>query len=788
MRARMLFVALAMAGCTRSHYRLSADRETYPIIAERELSPAYDIGRLQVEPAPGSRLADPTDPDHPPKPPDDPAAAVFMAHPGKFRGSKHWGKDGYADSVETVGWEQVLGADASGAVKLTQDKAVEIALLNSREYQTALENVYLQALALTLNRFEFDLHWFGRNSTTYTHFGTGGFPTETNTLAVNSDLGFSRNFAAGGQLLVDFANALTYEYSGGTSQVRSNLAVSLTQPLLRGFGRKVRLETLTQAERDTLYAVRDFARFRKQFWAGVAVQNGGYLDLLLIVQQLRNAQFNVKQQEETYRLYYEMFRGGRKTVVELDQIFVSLQNSRLSVISADIALQSALDQFKLRLGVPPRVPVQLDDSFLNQFVLTDPALDKLRDDLDAFQRERVKELDTPPPADALRADFAALRGLADRVEAAFGSALADLDRWGGRLDRPARPGEDPEQRERAKTAYDTLRKDLPEARAELKRAREAIDRHRAAVTDANRKAALDEVTTDTKAVLALLDTAITVQNQARLYLIELPEVETKEAEALAYAHENRLDLQNQLAAVTDTWRKVTVAANALRGDLNIVTSANLATDPLRKNPFSFAADANTYSVGLQFDGPLNRMAERNAYRTSLITYQRARRSYMALSDTVEAQVRQDLRRLNQLRLSFEISRQTVLSATRQLENSKLQLVRPGGAGGGGVGGGGGATSTVTLDLLNAYNQQLVALNALVQNFVGYEQQRVQLLLDLEALQLDQQGFPSNVASGTPDRPPADGAPAPERVPAPERIPGPRPVGPQPAAPGRPGGP
>jgi outer membrane protein TolC len=767
----MLLLAALVAGCSRAHYRESADRETYPIIAEREVSPAYDVGRTHVEPPPGSRLADLFDPDHPPKPPDDPAAALFMDHPDGMHGSKHWGRYGYTDRIEPPGWEQCLGLDQKGVLKLDQDKSVELALLDSREYQTALEDVYLQALTLTLNRFEFDLHWFGRNATTYTHFGTGSFPTETNTLTVNSDLGFTRNFAAGGQLLVDFANALTYEYTGHTSQVRSNIAVQFIQPLLRNFGRQVRLETLTQAERDTLYAVRTFARFRKQFWAGVAVESGGYLDLLLIVQQLRNARFNLKQQEETYRLYYELFRGGRRSVVELDQIFQSLLQARLAVIQSEVGLQNSLDRFKTQLGLPPRIPVELDDSFLGQFVLTDPSLERLRDDLDAFQRERVKNLDQPPPADAQRTHFAALRRLADRLPAAFASAVADLDKWSARLDRPARPGEDPEQRERARTAYADLRKQLPEAEADLKQVREAIERHRAAVADDNLKASWEAITADVKVLIALLDTAIAVQTQSRIYLIELPEVEADEGEAIAYAKQNRLDLQNFLGQVTDQWRKVTVAANQLRGDVNVVVNSNVVTQPGRMNPFAFSADASSYSVGLAIDGPLNRMAERNAYRASLITYQRAKRAYVALSDQVELQIRRDLRQLTQIRLSFEISRQSVLSASRQVENSKLQLVRPGGGGGGPGGGGGG--DTVTLNLLQAYGQQLSALNSLVSNYISYEQQRVQLLLDLEALQLDQRGYPANVPTGT-ARTPVDGPPAEagERLHAPQPIPPP----------------
>ena len=183
--------------------------------------------------------------------------------------------------------------------------------------------------------------------------------------------------------------------------------------------------------------------------------------------------------------------------------------------------------------------------------------------------------------------------------------------------------------------------------------------------------------------------------------------------------------------MTDAWRKVYVAANALRAGLDIVASTNQATR-LGKNGFvNFAGDQAQYSVGVRFDGPLNRQAERNAYRTALIDYQRARRSYMLLSDQVEQSVRRDLRLLDLQELNFEIARLTLISATRQLEAARQRILL-----GRDPAGGSG-----TLDILNALNSQLSARNALSNGYINYEQLRIQLLLDLEAMQLDPHGYP-----------------------------------------------
>jgi outer membrane protein TolC len=200
---------------------------------------------------------------------------------------------------------------------------------------------------------------------------------------------------------------------------------------------------------------------------------------------------------------------------------------------------------------------------------------------------------------------------------------------------------------------------------------------------------------------------------------------------MEFAKANRLDLQTSQAQVTDAWRKVYVAANALRSELNLVANMSQGTDPLRNNFIDLASEQARYSVGVRFSGPLNRQAERNAYRAALIAYQQARRAYMELADQVEQSVRRDLRLLDLQKLNFEIARLTLVSATRQLEAARQRILLGRDAGG----------ASTTLDILNALNAQLSARNALAGGYISYEQLRVQLMLDLEALQLDARGYP-----------------------------------------------
>ncbi len=762
MRWGLLFsLTLLAVGCSRSYYRQQADAETYPLVSERAFGPSSAVGSMNLAPPPGSRLADPFPPDSSPKPPDDPAAAMFMDRPGGFRGSKHWGRYGHTDQIEPPGWEAALGLDATGTLKLDQTRAAEVALLNSREYQAAREQVYLVALALTLNRFEFATQWFGGFGPTYSRVGAGSLPTEANTLSVAGAAGFSRFLPAGGQLLTNFANSFVWEFTGNTGAVvNGSFTATLIQPLLRGFGRDVRLEDLTQAERELLYAVRTYARFRKLFWAGVAVQPDGYLGLLLQVQNLRNARENLQAQEENYLRTEFAFQGNRRSVVDVDQAFQGLLQARQQILNAEVDLETSLDRFKRQLGLPPRLKVELDDGPLKLFVVLDPAVDKLRADLTAFEQARNAELGALPEADAIKAAYAELAKLAERTDGAVESVADDLKRWKADSDRQLKPGEEKETRDRSADLY-RRNADVPdEGRKALKKLAADIADHAKQVTGATRKEGWEQLTRDTKALVGILDDATTAQTLARIYRIDLPSVPAEELSAVAEAKANRLDLMTQQARVTDAWRKVIVAANALRSDLTLTSTVALNTAPGASQPLAFDTRLTRLTVGLQFDGPLNRLAERNLYRVALINYQQARRAYTDLSDQVEQEVRLTLRNLRQARLSFEIARQQLIAAARQVANERILLNAPPRLqqqGGGG---------DPTLRTLQALAQLNAARNNLAGTYIRYEQLRVQLLLNLEALQLDDRGLPTNAA------PPADADAAPSGpappVPAPPK--------------------
>ena len=262
----VLCICLALAGCSAADYRLDADREAYAILAEMSEDLQWQAPAVSLAPPPSSRLHDPFDPDTPPLPPDDPSSHRLMGG-NDSAGCCGWHEDGDAPSIEDPAWRALLQTSERGTVVLSPDRAVELGLLHSREYQTEMENLYLSALSLTLERFDFSVQWFLRNATAYRRSREDSEDGEFKGLESETSTGFSRAFSNGGQLIVDLANTFVWDFAGSDSTfVSSRLAGAFVQPLLRGAWSKVRLESLTQAERDTLYAVREFARFRKEFY------------------------------------------------------------------------------------------------------------------------------------------------------------------------------------------------------------------------------------------------------------------------------------------------------------------------------------------------------------------------------------------------------------------------------------------------------------------------------------------------------------------------------------------
>ncbi len=363
-------------GCRREFYRLRADQDAYALTQKRLIDPRWNLPARCVEPDAQSRLADPTYPDAIPIPPDDPAARTFQVTAGRPKEFHDWCERDWLNSIEYEHWKATLPTDAQGKVKLNQETALQLAVLHSRDYQSNVEDVYLNALNLSLAQFEFDLQAGSRHGAFFTRSGASS--NRSNRLDLANSAQLQKNLQSGGQFVMDLANSLVFEYSGNKfNAATSSLLVAFTQPLLRGAFARIRTQQLSEAERSLLYQVRDFARFRRDFYVSLAGR-AGFLGLLTQLQEIRNLEANLETLERNLNEHEALVRAQMIPQFQRDQVFQQNLQVRTQLLAAQADLQTSLDAFKNRLGLPPNMALGLDETPLKQFELTSSSLDALR--------------------------------------------------------------------------------------------------------------------------------------------------------------------------------------------------------------------------------------------------------------------------------------------------------------------------------------------------------------------------------------------------------------------------
>ncbi len=581
MRSKLLkivmlcFAATAMS-CSTTWYKDRADKEVYGIIDEKSPDVPGMPEDFTIEPDAINRLE-----------------GISIAGP----------------PPDYLGEE---GAAEEGALVISLKKALELSVWTSRDYQNAKEQLYLQALNLTLDRYQFapifsasgsanyarsttDIlkttdgvrlaqvvpDWM-RQTATLTGIGLSQQTTAANLLQTlqNNGVAISPQLIGGlqtggqlastpGDLINVYANLVESAFTQtGINQPReeimdersidgqtflgvnmllkgggqiaasltsnflrfltgdarvttsSLLTATITQPLMRGRGSRVAAEFLTQSERNTLYEVRNFTRFRKTFAVRIA---SDYYQVL----QARDASDNAFRAFEGFLFTVERDRAqaaeGRITQSELGLSEQGLLDSETRWVNAVRSYSRALDEFKILLGLPTDAKVILDEAEL------------------------------------------------------------ELLREQGPIDFPVSP-----------------------------------------------------------------------------------------EDATLVALESRLDYYTVRDQRDDSIRGIYVAANNLKMDLDLVLTGAVDSKPGTDEFDTLDFDRAQWTAGFDVDLPLSRKPERNAYVTALIVNQRAERDLQLAQDTIKLDVRNAWRQLDQARKNYKTAQNQVSLSERRVENELLR--------------------------------------------------------------------------------------------------------------------
>jgi outer membrane protein TolC len=515
----------------------------------------------------------------------------------------HWPKDDYPPESSSLDVDVVIEPDKP--LKLTLVDVLQVGARNSFDYQSRKESVFQTALDLDLTRNDFR-NIFTAGTDSQLTADTTGDETVT-TVSNGGDVGVTRTLKNGlslsGAIAIDLLNLLT---QGGASSLGLSGDASVSMPLLRGAGKYIVTESLTQAERDVVYAMWDFERFKRQFAVGIAQD---YFDVLSQMDSVANARDNYRSSITSARWSRRRADAGRIPEIEVDQAVQSELRARSNWISAQERLKRSLDSFKSSIGLPPDALIELDPNDLVQLRTRSAAiLEEMRVEPNEVASEEA------PPADAP----------VELVPASYEDA--------GPLE-------------------------------------------------------MDQMV------------------------------------AVELALDNRLDLRGAIGEVYDAQRQVVIRADDLRAGLTLGGSVGVSDDDAEDG--SLSLDGARYVALLSVDVPIERTAERNAYRNSLINLERATRSVQSLEDEIKLSIRNQLRTLLESRESLKIQAQSVVVAEKRVRSSTLFLE---------------AGRIQIRDLLEAQDDLLAAQNSLTSAVVSYRIAELELQRDLGLLKVNEKGL------------------------------------------------
>ncbi len=309
------------------------------------------------------------------RPADDAGKAVYQQEPGTTNPAagdlpvKAAQGDGAAIDLDDI--PSVLDSDLD-AIQLDLEGLLGYAIAHSPDYRSEKESLFLVALGLIVERHLWGPRFF--NTVAARIDGTpesGDYDTSltlVNEFAVTQRLPYGGSVSA--SALVDYVNLLR-ESSTSTApreEQGGELSLAVDLPLLRGGGMVAR-EDLIQAERNLIYAARDFERFRREFFVDIATT---YFSLLRQQQQINNQEVQLENLERLAARFQALADAGKEPQFEAERSSQQVLFGRSNLLNQRESYAAALDAFKLRIGMPTTQSLIIQPQLIE---VPEPALD-----------------------------------------------------------------------------------------------------------------------------------------------------------------------------------------------------------------------------------------------------------------------------------------------------------------------------------------------------------------------------------------------------------------------------
>jgi len=600
----ILFTLFALVGCkTTSKYRMEADRVAETIIEKKQEQLLGETGDFSIE-----------------RPSEILRRRLFTEQELPYYGEAslgtdvlepipHWPEKDYP-KFETSS-ETVVSMESGKPFQVSLIQALQVAAQNSHDYQTRKEALFRKALDLDLEANDFGFIGRGDVQSLYTADKSGVVAIEGS--ENSGSLSLSKALYNGAQittaLALDFVKLLT---QGETSSSGITGDASISIPLLRGAGKHIVTEPLTQAERNVVYAIYEFERYKKTFAVDIA---RSYLDVLRQLDQVDNNAESYKSLITSARRTRRLADAGRADAVDVGRAEQDELRARERWIGAMMQYENRLDSFKMAIGIPPDTDMELDRGELER--------------LKAYVTETIPNI---------------AHGAVSFAEEGEDSADAEIV-----LKKPDRENAGP--------------------------------------------------------------------------------LEMDEPLAISLGFDHRLDLRISDGKVYDGQRSVVVMADALGAEMTLFGQASFGKSRSLVSAglpdVSLRGDSGIYTGLFTLDLPLERTAERNAYRNSLINLEQAVRDFQMTEDDIKFSILTALRGMVEAREALSIQTNAVAVAEERVKSTEMFYE---------------AGRTQLREVQDAQDSWLTTKNSLTAAVVDYRMAELEFQRDTGILKIDEKGL------------------------------------------------
>ncbi len=470
------------------------------------------------------------------------------------------------------------------------------------------------------------------------------------------------------------------------------------------------------------------------FASGGAGTVGGFIGLLQVRQQIRNAEQNLAAQVRALALLDANLEAGLVGIEQVDQLRQSVETNRANLLQSKTTLANQTENFKVNLlNMPADTSMVLDESFIKPFQFISPEMQSLQNDIGDFlalysfgAAEPLKEVDDPrqdppednpvvndgvppplrapdseplllpPPADQPANDGGLAAADTEQIEAAvdrtlISAALENLATLRERVESQAADVDADLARVETAAALristltaserDVFAREMRLLKDDLERVRAQVAKDEKTIADLGGRVTTDNLLTTADAVAALVadiaaavDEMSLIQARARVEAVTISPERIDPDWAFEIARANRLDWMNNRAALVDQWRLIQYNAMSLLAGLDLEIDGNLSTTG--NNPARFRAPTGLMGARLRFDAPLTRLLERNNFRQAILDYQQVRRQQIRYEDRIKLSIRQLLRQMELDERNLETQRRAVIIAIRRVDQTRLTLSQP----------------------------------------------------------------------------------------------------------------